>query len=259
MIRKPLLITLTLAALLVALPLSAPAAAETAPSPDYAHYGTIRLEGTLDINANPVADYPLELAAGDPITAILDCAPKPGTLDPYLLVYGPDGTLLTPIALFTEPLYDDGIADGQCGGGYSGGTYSFFAPIDGQYVFRVTSYDYLNQYADLGTGSGGYILELFGEFTGIPGCDDFITEGDTVGAVLLADTIAYWAPGEITAPRVTLNGGDSVRVRGVNDDGTYYQIVYACELLWVPAGTLGPNFDAVWQGTPLPGTVLKDK
>jgi hypothetical protein len=43
----------------------------------------------------------------------------------------------------------------------------------------------------------------------------------------------------------------------VDASGEFYQFVWSCNLLWAPVNTLGPNFDDVWNGTPLPTTVVE--
>ncbi|NDJ75932.1 MAG: hypothetical protein GYB65_06710 [Chloroflexi bacterium] len=203
--------------------------------------------GTLDYDSHPYDDYPIYIEAGQPITITLDCGPpKPGPLDPMLLVYDPDGM---PFAGS-----DDAIGDDLCGG-YSGGIVSFLAPVTGWYTVRATSYAYWDGY-DWGTGDGPYTLMIEGVFTGVPGCDQLVLPPNAAGGQMLATTTAYWAPGEITDPPVDLALGTTAIVLGLDDTGEYYQIAFACDYLWVPVDTIGPNPDAVWNGAALPTDVV---
>ena len=77
-----------------------------------------------------------------------------------------------------------------------------------------------------------------------------------VGAVK-TDTATYWAPSADAVTGTTLSAGKTVWVLGVDASGQYYKIVLAGKYLWVPKAALGPNYDAVWGGTPLPTTVVE--
>ena len=96
-------------------------------------------------------------------------------------------------------------------------------------------------------------------FAAPPGCDAFVemTPNAVVGR-FTADAPIYWAPGEPVAPQVTIPAGKTAWVLGMDASGSYYQIVWACDKLWVPANTLGPNTgDPVWHGAPLPTDVVE--
>lgn len=77
-----------------------------------------------------------------------------------------------------------------------------------------------------------------------------------VGAVK-TDTPTYWAPSADAETGVTLSAGKTVWVLGVDASNQYYKIVLAGTYLWVPKAALGPNYDAVWNGAPLPTTVVE--
>ncbi len=92
----------------------------------------------------------------------------------------------------------------------------------------------------------------------VAGCDVVIPlTADAVVGAFVADADAYWAPGKLTSPLVTITEGNTAWVLGVDATGQYYKIVWVCQYLWVQVGTMGPNFDKVWNGTPLPTTVVK--
>ncbi|MGQ9849468.1 MAG: hypothetical protein ACUVSU_05390 [Aggregatilineaceae bacterium] len=83
----------------------------------------------------------------------------------------------------------------------------------------------------------------------VPGCDALIAIPSTaVGAKITADTLAYWTPGQATD--TLLKAGTSVRAIA-QEDG-YYEILFACDFLYVPVGTIGPNPESPWFGAQLP-------
>lgn len=76
-----------------------------------------------------------------------------------------------------------------------------------------------------------------------------------VGANFVADAAVYWKPGEIAEH--VLTAGTTVRAIGKDATGEYYQVLYVCDFLWVKAETLGPNYNAPWNGAPLPTVVVE--
>ena len=112
--------------------------------------------------------------------------------------------------------------------------------------------------------AGTYAVVFSGPITpaepaeGLPGCDVLMPIPATaVGGTFVADAPAYWAPGKLTNPLVTIKAGNSARVLGLDASGEYYKIIWVCNFLWVPKATLGPNYDAVWHGAPLPTGVVQ--
>jgi hypothetical protein len=88
-----------------------------------------------------------------------------------------------------------------------------------------------------------------------PGCDTMVYLPPWAVVGTFNQTIqAFWAPGKLTTnPPVVIEGGKTAWVLGVDETGGYYKFLWACQFLWAPVGTLGPNFDEVWRGRPLPG------
>ena len=87
----------------------------------------------------------------------------------------------------------------------------------------------------------------------VAGCDAFVDIPATaVGGAFVADAPIYWAPGQLTAPALTITAGNNARVLGVDASGAYYKIIWQCHQVWVPVTAMGPNYDAVWNGAPLP-------
>jgi hypothetical protein len=90
------------------------------------------------------------------------------------------------------------------------------------------------------------------------GCDVLMPIPATaVGGAFVADAPTYWAPGEPTNPLVTIKAGNTARVIGKDASGQYYKIIWVCDFLWVPVNTMGPNYDSVWNGAPLPNEIVQ--
>jgi uncharacterized metal-binding protein len=92
------------------------------------------------------------------------------------------------------------------------------------------------------------------------GCDSPIPAGSVVGEVL-APSIFYWGP-ELwmtTSPPISIptEPRKTLWVVGMDADRELYQVVFACDLLWLPVEVMGPNFDRVWNGTPLPTRIVE--
>lgn len=162
--------------------------------------------------------FPVTVAKGERVTISNDVLSGSGT---HLLELS-DGTVLEgPKSL------DDTLV------------YTF--PADGFYDLRIIL-----------TGSGSVDITFS---CGIPaaGCDVLMPIPATaVGGSFVADAPVYWKPGELTQPLVTIKAGNTARVTRADDTGAYYEIIWHCQFLWVPANTLVSNTDAVWQGAPLP-------
>lgn len=90
-----------------------------------------------------------------------------------------------------------------------------------------------------------------------PGCDLLsLPSGAVVGSFVQTAPL-YWAPGELVQPALSMAAGKTAWVIGPDATGQWYKIAWACDFLWVPAGSLGPNFDDVWQGRPLPTNTVQ--
>jgi hypothetical protein len=122
---------------------------------------------------------------------------------------------------------------------------------------------------DAAPGIGIYIYEggasVFDRdpYTGIddcqPGCEASLPAGSVVGSLLMP-SMTYWAPNLDAATEVPLGvtpSSKSYWVIGQDAGHAFYQIALACDYLWVPEETMGPNYDVVWNGTPLPTRVVK--
>lgn len=66
----------------------------------------------------------------------------------------------------------------------------------------------------------------------------------------------YYEPGQLIDPQIGVPAGKTAWVLGMDESGEYYQILWANTTVWVLAETMGPNYDEVWNGAPLPTGVV---
>jgi hypothetical protein len=53
-----------------------------------------------------------------------------------------------------------------------------------------------------------------------------------------------------------MEAGKTAYVYGVDASGGFYKVMLSGQFFWVPVNTMGPNFDSVWNGRPLPTNVV---
>jgi len=83
---------------------------------------------------------------------------------------------------------------------------------------------------------------------------------DLSGAVVgsfVAPADLYLEPGVVIEPRAGIAPGQTAWVLGVDASGEYYKIQWSCGQFWVPVETMGPNYDDVWNGAPLPTAIVE--
>jgi hypothetical protein len=92
----------------------------------------------------------------------------------------------------------------------------------------------------------------------LPGCDVLIPLPSTaVVGEFKTSAEVYWGPGQlITNPPITIEAGKTYYVIGQDQSEQYYEVLLGCDFVWVLKSTVGPNFDDVWQGKPLPTTIV---
>ncbi len=73
---------------------------------------------------------------------------------------------------------------------------------------------------------------------------------DAVVGDMPFQTQAYWAPGK-QSPGLMIDPG-TYWVLGEDSSGSYYEILLACQYLWVPVDAMQPSFQPPWNGQPLP-------
>lgn len=89
------------------------------------------------------------------------------------------------------------------------------------------------------------------------GCDQFVDlPADAASGRFVKNAAVYWAPGEIVSPPVVVEIGKTYMVAGQDATGMYRKVLISCEWVWVEADAVSPNYDAVWNGMPLPTTVV---
>jgi len=93
----------------------------------------------------------------------------------------------------------------------------------------------------------------------LPGCDVVIDiPSDAVVGAFVSDALAYWAPdfSKATFPPIIIEQGKTAWVLELDEGGQFYKILWVCDILYVPVETMGPNYDDVWQGAPLPSSLF---
>lgn len=88
------------------------------------------------------------------------------------------------------------------------------------------------------------------------GCDMMMyIPPNAVGARIMETTPVYWAPGKVSDE--VFPAGMSLRALGVDATGQYTKVLFVCGYYWVPTSVVGPNYDPVWNGAPLPTDVVE--
>lgn len=90
----------------------------------------------------------------------------------------------------------------------------------------------------------------------VPGPDMVMLPSGSVVGSFVTTTPAYFAPRTDAITSITIAAGKTLWVLGVDSSGDFYKVVMAGRYFWVPVETMGPNFDNVWQGRPLPTTEI---
>lgn len=112
--------------------------------------------------------------------------------------------------------------------------------------------------SDAGNGLSQQVLwSMYGNVPCLPAVDldtcIAIPSGSVVGD-LPFQTQAFYSPGKL-APDVFLNPG-TYWVIGQDEAHEYYEIVLACQYLWVPVNSMQPSYQAPQNGAPLPTRVV---
>ena len=90
-----------------------------------------------------------------------------------------------------------------------------------------------------------------------PGPDMVPIPTQAVVGTFTTATPLYFAPTADGASSYVMEAGQSLWVYGVNEAGTFYKVLLSGKTYWVPVANIGPTYDDVWNGTPLPGTVVE--
>ena len=134
---------------------------------------------------------------------------------------------------------------------FSNITISQGIPGIGIYIYADSTFVYANDpYTDLDASCAAFQASE-------PGCDLLPIPSQAVVGAFVQTAPLYWAPGEPVQPALNIAAGKTAWVIGPDATGKWYKIAWACDFLWVSASSLGPNFDNVWQGRPLPTNAVK--
>lgn len=87
---------------------------------------------------------------------------------------------------------------------------------------------------------------------GAPGPDMIPLPLHAVVGTIINPTDAMWAPEDGASTGLTLQPGMTLWVLGVDESGEYYEVALSGIILWVRVEDMGPNYDEVWNGHPLP-------
>ena len=112
----------------------------------------------------------------------------------------------------------------------------------------------------LGTGTCPGLSHHHGQQTAAvsTGCEAEVNIPATaVGGLFTANAPLYWAPGKLIEPAMTISAGNTALVIGPDASASYDEILWGCNLVWVPSNTLAPNPDNVWHSMPLPTAVVQ--
>ncbi len=88
-----------------------------------------------------------------------------------------------------------------------------------------------------------------------PGPDMIPLPTHAVVGAIINPTDAMWAPMEGASTGIVLQPGMTLWVLGQDESGAYYEVALSGITLWVKVGDMGPNYDEVWGGHPLPTVV----
>ena len=184
-------------------------------------------------------------ASGAPLTMTFAA---PQTSVQFVFATGTQEAITVTGHLSGSQVFSDTFAAVALGGKWFEGTAVINTPVD-EVVVQVLGQTDLT-IDNLNTAEA--VVEA------LPGCDVLLPIPATaVGGAFVADAPVYWKPGELTNPLVTIKAGNTARVIGQDASGQYYQIIWVCDFVWVPKATMGPNYDAVWNGAPLPTAVVE--
>ncbi len=128
--------------------------------------------------------------------------------------------------------------------------------ISGSFSFSVAAGDsfvlvFMNTSSLLGCDYS-YSLTYDGAASG-PVCTLPVPEGSVVGDIPFSAQV-YYAPGS-ASPGVLLNPGTYI-VIGQDASETYYEIVLACQYVWVLKSNVQPSYQAPQNGAALPTRII---
>jgi hypothetical protein len=140
-------------------------------------------------------------------------------------------------------------------GGVGSSSTTVVIPEDGEYCIGLDFESHPDDTAIVTMNA--YIGCVLGSSTSVgPGADMVLIPSYAVQGTFVTTTYALFAPDAAAATTHVMEAGSSVWVYGTDESGQFYYVMLSGRFFWVPAATIGPNFDEVWQGTPLPTEVV---
>ena len=91
----------------------------------------------------------------------------------------------------------------------------------------------------------------------LPGPDMVPIPATAVVGSFVSTTPIYFAPQLDAGTDIVMEAGKTAWVYGVDASGAFYRVMLSGKFFWVPVSTMGPNYDDVWQGRPLPTEVVQ--
>lgn len=113
--------------------------------------------------------------------------------------------------------------------------------VDGE-----TQTDEFSYYCDGGFPTGGGV-----------GPDMVPIPATAVVGSFVQTTAIYFEPSANAATNLVMEAGKTAWVYGMDASGGYYKVMLSGQFFWVPVSTMGPNYDEVWNGKPLPTEVVE--
>lgn len=90
-----------------------------------------------------------------------------------------------------------------------------------------------------------------------PGPDMVVIPSTAVVGMFTEDTALYYLPQLYASTGSIMTAGKTLWVFGMDNSKQFYQVLLNGRTYWVPAASIGPNPDEVWNNTPLPTTVVE--
>ncbi len=91
----------------------------------------------------------------------------------------------------------------------------------------------------------------------VPGPDMVEIPAGSVVGTFTGNTALLWMPDASAISPNVMAIGQSLWVTGLDESGGFYQVLLSGKFYWVPAGSIGPTYDDVWNGTLLPTTTIE--
>jgi hypothetical protein len=207
--------------------------------------------------------WPVAPASANPatfvFTSVLDPACTPGSYPAFMFDYSVGANeYVNHVWTLTNTRTGDVSAPWVVGPISGPGSYHKVTTIAYTAVPAGTKGDLMVERVDVVNARSGALVtyDEISYFCGGPGCSLPIPATAVVGQ-FLDNTTTYWQPGYMTSPPVVIEVGKTAWTLGVDATGAFRKIIWACQYLWVPEGSMGPNYDDVWHGTPLPMDVVE--